>query len=620
MKYQMNKGTISYGASLVFEDVQFEVRNNEKIAIVGRNGCGKTTLLKVMMSELRLDRGEIHKISGLTIGYLAQNVFKNQEISVKEDCMEVFDKLFEIEKMMNQLTEKMADDYSDEVLNRYATLQQQFEDLGGYTWQSEMLTVFSKFGFNEEELDRPISTFSGGQKTRLAFAKLLLSKPDILLLDEPTNHLDLQTVTWLEGYIKRYPKAVVMVSHDRAFIDAIADVVYEIEYHRATRYVGNYSNFVKQKQASQEYIERQYKNQQEEIVRLNQLIEKFRYKKNKAAFAQSKIKYLDRMEKIDAPSRDDNKAFKARFRCERKGGKNVVEVHQLQIGYDEVLATIDLKVMQSQRIAVIGPNGHGKSTFVKTLMQQVNPLGGEILFGHQIDPAYFDQQLAQFVRSNTVLEECWNENPKLDHTQVRTILGSFLFSADDVFKTVDVLSGGEKVRLSLAKLMQKNANFIILDEPTNHLDIVGREALEEALTDYEGTLLFVSHDRYFIEKMSNAILEIKDGKAIYYPFGWQDYLLAQQGVEISTSFKKQQEVKEKVVQRRRPSPSDVKKIEAKIELQEVKLEELRELRFEPEYYQDFNKMNELDQHIDEEVNNLEQLHAKWEELMEEIDG
>lgn len=616
MNYQISKGAVSYGADTVFEDVQFEVRNTEKIAVVGRNGCGKTTLLKVIMGQIELDKGTIYKMNGISIGYLAQTVFSNEAKTVREDCMEVFEPLFELQRKLEKAAATMAEDYSDAVMERYANLEMQFEGLGGYTWQSEMMTVFNKFGFSEEDLDRPLNTFSGGQKTRLAFVKLLLSKPDILLLDEPTNHLDLETIRWLEGYIKRYPKAVVLVSHDRAFIDGVAEVVYEIEYGQCTRYVGNYSSFVKQKKANQEQQAKLYLRQQQEIERLNALIEKFRYKATKAAFAQSKIKYLDRMEKIDAPQRSDDKKFKARFHSARKGGKTVLETKDLMIGYDEVLATINLLIQHGQRIAILGPNGCGKSTFVKTLMGLLEPIAGEYMLGHQIDAGYFDQQLAQFNGNHTVLEELWNENPQMDHTQVRTVLGSFLFSSDDVFKTVDVLSGGEKVRLCLAKLMLKNANFLILDEPTNHLDIVGKEALEEALENYDGTLLFVSHDRYFISKMATSILEIKDGKTTFYPYGWQQYQEMEEERKQEEVKQPAKEKKSDKPQKNRVSPSELKKTEAKIEEKEAELEALRQLRFEPEYYQDSRKMQQLDERIDEMVNEVANLLEQWETMME----
>ena len=617
MLYQINKGTFSYGADTVFSDIQFEVRDTEKIAIVGRNGCGKSTLLKVIEGELSLDKGTIHKMNGITIGSLKQEVFKDESKVLKDELMSVFDDLLELQHQLDETAALMAEDYSEKVMERYATLQHQFEERGGYTYQSELMSVLTRFGFDEEDLNRTVGTFSGGQRTRLAFVRLLISKPDILLLDEPTNHLDLETIKWLEGYLKRYPKAVVVVSHDRAFLDEMADVIYEIEFDEMTRYTGNYTSFVQQKRINQESLEKTYRNQQKEIERLNALIEKFRYKKNKAAFAQSKIKYLERMDKVEL-SESDNKKFKAHFTCGRKGGKNVLEVKDLNIGYDHSLAEINLKVMQAQRIAIIGKNGHGKSTFVKTLMELVPPLSGEILFGHQIDTAYFDQQLIEFTGERTVLEEIWNENPDMSMTEVRTLLGSFLFSADDVFKSVSVLSQGEKVRLYFCKLVLKKANFLILDEPTNHLDILGKEALEDALLDYDGTLLFVSHDRYFIKKIATSILKIEDGQAVYYPYNYDEYMAEVQPVIEAASFKKKTETKEKTasVKTRKPSPSDMKKMEAKIEAKELELEQLRELRFEPEYYQDASKMQQLDDQIDDLVNEVANLMNTWEEMME----
>ena len=365
----------------------------------------------------------------------------------------------------------MCEDHSDEVLNAYANVQTQFEELGGYTYRNEMMTIFTKFGFSESDLKRPISSFSGGQKTRLAFVKLLLSKPDVLLLDEPTNHLDLETIEWLEGYIKRYPKAVVLVSHDRMFLDDVADVIYEIEYGVMRRYPGNYTNYVNVKKSDIEQQKSAYARQQKEIQRMEELIEKFRYKKNKAAFAQSKIKYLERMDRIEDP-KSDEKTFHVRFEPRTKGGKRVLEVKDLCIGYDHPLCTINLEIMQGNKVAIIGPNGKGKSTFMKTLMGQIPALSGSFLLGHQIEVGYFDQELAQFDSNQTVLEEVWNSFPELNRTQVRSALGCFLFSGEEVFKTVDCLSGGEKVRLSFVKLMLSHPNFLLMDEPTNHLDLI----------------------------------------------------------------------------------------------------------------------------------------------------
>ncbi len=615
MKYQINKGSKSFGANTLFENIQFEVRNNEKIAVIGTNGCGKTTLMKIIAGEEELSSGTIHKASDCRIGYLAQTTFTNETNSVQEELNTVFQDLFQIQKQLDKITEQLAVDHSEELLNQYANLQHTFEERGGYTIQSEIETVFTKFGFPIEDLNRPIGTFSGGQKTRIAFVKLLLSAPDILLLDEPTNHLDLQTIEWLEGYVKRYPKAIILVSHDRTFINNVADEIYEIEYGVMRRYVGNYDAYLKTKESDIERQKSAYARQQKEIERIEALIEKFRYKKNKAAFAQSKIKYLDRMEKIEDVN-PEKKSFKAHFQARIKGGKRVLEVKDLAIGYDHVLATINLEIMQGERIGVIGPNGKGKSTFVKTLMGQVPKLGGEYMLGHQIEVGYFDQELAQFNSSNTVLEEVWNEFPELTRTEVRTALGCFLFQGDDVFKTIDCLSGGEKVRLSLVKLMLEQPNFLIMDEPTNHLDLIGKEALENSLMEYDGTMLFVSHDRYFIHKMATAILYIDENEATFYKMNYQDYLDRNKAAKEIKAETKKTEVAEKKPQRNINYLKEVTKLEKKIAQKEEEIEALRELRFDPEYYHDYRKMNELDNQIDDVNNEIENLMALWEEYSE----
>ena len=618
MQYQINKGTKSFGGNTLFENIQFEVKNSEKIAVIGSNGCGKTTLMKIIAGLEELDSGTIHKSSQCSIGYLAQTTFSNEECLVIDELNHVFDDLHEIELELNRVMELMGSDHSEQLMNRYAQLQHDFEQRGGYTFQSEIKTVFTKFGFDEEDLNRPIGTFSGGQKTRIAFVKLLLSKPDILLLDEPTNHLDLATIEWLEGYVKRYPKAVVLVSHDRTFIDNVAEVIYEIEFGVMRRYVGNYSQYLVTKETDLERQKSAYARQQKEIERLEGLIEKFRYKKNKAAFAQSKIKYLERMERIEDP-KENKRSFHAHFSSRIPGGKRVLSVENLEIGYDHPLCKVNLEIMQGQRIAVIGPNGKGKTTFVKTVMDKIPALSGDKMFGHQIEVGYFDQELAQFNSSNTVIEEIWNEYPELTRTEVRTALGCFLFNGDEVFKEVGVLSGGEKVRLTLVKLMLAQPNFLIMDEPTNHLDLLGKEALENTLMEYDGTMLFVSHDRYFISKMATSILYIDDGVAEFYPFSYQDYVERRKNEEKPAEEPKKEKKVEVKRERFVNVPREIKKLEAKIEQKEKEIDALRELRFDPEYYHDYQKMNQLDEQIDDVNNEIENLMAKWEELSEMLE-
>ncbi|MBR2824931.1 MAG: ABC-F type ribosomal protection protein [Solobacterium sp.] len=618
MLYQVSHGSKSFGADTIFEDIQFEIKGNEKVTIVGRNGCGKTTFLKCLCGEMSFDKGTVSMENNTTIGYLSQKQIEDDERTVEETLEKVFEPIFQIEEKMHELERMMQKDSSDRILSQYAQLQEEYESLNGYQWESEMMNVFTRFGFTKEDLKRPIKEFSGGQKTRIAFVRLLLSKPDILLLDEPTNHLDLETIEWLEGYVRNYPKAVVIVSHDRMFLDHTTDVVYEIEYGKMQRYVGNYTSFVEQKRNDIERRESAYRRQQKEIERLETLIEKFRYKKNKAAFAQSKIKYLDRMEKIDPVQHSDDRSFHAHFKPEIKGGERVLDVKDLVIGYDHPLSTINLEIHRQNRIAVIGPNGTGKSTFVKTIMGLVSPLSGSYLYGHQITKGYFDQQLAQFSSSKTVLEELWDDYPDLDRTTIRSVLGQFLFSADDVFKTVNVLSGGEKVRLSLAKLLLQHSNFLILDEPTNHLDIPGKEALEDALKEFTGTILFVSHDRYFISQIATGILELEDGKSSFYPLTYKEYEETKKGTVEQVREKEEVKVEKPKVRSKETVQREIKKIEEKITEVEECLEDRRALRFEEEYYQDYQKMNILNEEIDDIHNELAHLYEEWEQLNEEF--
>ena len=613
MIVQISNGTVYFGANDVFENIDFTVNENERIALVGRNGSGKTTLLKVLTGECELSSGQLIKANKTSISYLKQNALALSEDTIGEVFDQVFAKLKDLEKQMEELSDAMKEDPDEKLINKYSALQEEYKYLGGYTYQSEMLSVLAGFGFNESDLERKVSSFSGGEKTKIAFASLLLAKPDLLLLDEPTNHLDLSTIEWLENYLAKYKKAMVIVSHDRMFLDKTVNVVYELEYGSIRRYAGNYSSFVEQKKNDLIRQESAYRRQQKDIKRLEELIEKFRYKKNKAAFAQSKIKYLERMERIEDPKKADTKAFKAKFVCGVRGGKNVLSLDHFEVGYDKPLANVSLEIKRGDRICVMGDNGTGKSTLLKSIIGETKPLGGYMMLGHQIQIGYFDQNLANFHNGNTVLEELWNEHPDLDMFKIRSVLGAFLFTADEVFKEVDVLSGGEKVRLSLAKLMMKKANFLILDEPTNHLDIISKEALENALNEYDGTILFVSHDRYFIRKIATSCLVIDTDKVTYYPDGYKDYIDA----KVKDAPEKVKEEKNEVpLKELKQKPKyNIKRLENEISLMEDILEDKRALRYEPEYYQDMKKMAELDDEIDEIHNKIHALEEKWEEAM-----
>ncbi|MBE6125463.1 MAG: ABC-F type ribosomal protection protein [Erysipelotrichaceae bacterium] len=613
MLLQVNNGTKDFRGEVLFEDINFEIKEGRKIAVIGRNGCGKTTLLKVISGLLMLDKGTVTRSSGISIGYLSQTAFEDESLTVEQEFNKTYSHVLEARKRMEELARKLEQEYDEDIFEQYSHYQQIFESGNGYNYNQEQVTLFSKFGFDIEDLQRPLNTFSGGQKTKIAFVRLLLQKPDLLLLDEPTNHLDVTTIEWLEGYLQKYPSAIVIVSHDRMFIDHVASEIYEFEFGKLNHFVGNYSSYMEEKKKSFAIQQSAYRRQQREIERLSAQIEKFRYKKEKAAFAQSKIKYLERMERIEKP-REDKKNFKLRFEPKLRGGASVLTVDNLTIGYDTPLCTVDFQVRNGQRLGIIGPNGLGKSTLLKTLIGQVEPLGGEYMYGHQIEIGYFDQQLAEFTTDNTVLEELWNEFPEYDHTAIRKILGQFMFTADDVYKACNILSGGEKVRLSLAKLMLSGSNLLILDEPTNHLDIPGKEALEDALLEYTGTVIFVSHDRYFVRKLATAILRIEAENTRYYPLNYDEYQDKLNGRYVEVTSEK--EVEAEPVSQAKLQRQNAKKtvlLEKKIARCEEELEKLRELRWDPEYYQDSRKMARLEDQIDEKHNEIDRLMKEWEE-------
>lgn len=613
MTLQLSRASKSFGADTIFENLSFEIKPNDKIAIIGRNGCGKTTLLKILAEELDLSKGDLYKPRGLSVGYLSQASFKDEELVVEDYFLKLSQTLFVLEEKIAHLAEELKYNSSEANLELFSSLSDEYEHLGGYTYKQEMMTIFTQFGFVETDLKRKIGEFSGGQKTRLAFVYLLLSKPDILLLDEPTNHLDMSTIEWLETYLNHYDRALVFVSHDRMFIDHVAKTIIEMEYGELTTYHGNYASYQTQKALNQEKQLSAFKRQQKDIERLEMLIEKFRYKKNKAKFAQSKIKYLDKLDKIEAP-KEDKRNFKARFFAKNRGGKQVLLVKDLEIGYHQKLAKINLELIHGNHCAIVGPNGHGKSTFLKTIIGKIPALSGEFLMGHQIDIAYFDQEQIDYKSNQTILEDLWDAYPDMTQTEIRTVLGSFLFTADEVFKEVNVLSGGEKVRLALAKLMLKGSNLLILDEPTNHLDIPGKEALENSLSEYEGTILFVSHDRYFVNKMAKGILSIENGQAEYYQVG--DPIVEK--IEVSPKVEKEVKTNQRSAQSVSRINKQIQKIEESIALKEEELAIAREKRFDPFYYHNHLHMQELDESIDIIHNQINMLMKEWESFYEQL--
>lgn len=634
MLYQICNGAVRFAAETILEHINFEIRDKEKIAVVGRNGCGKTTLLKLISGEVELSKRDsdedifIAKAGKPEIGYLKQITFENDKITLDEEIRKVFRPILKMQEELNKMLEMMNESPTEKLIQQYTALQEKFEDLGGYYYEKEYMMLLKKFGFNEEERSKLLSEFSGGQRTKIAFIKLLLSKPDILLLDEPTNHLDISTIEWLESYLKTYNRAVVIVSHDRMFLDKIVDVVYEIEYMTAKRYSGNYSDFVKQKKENWEKQEKDYNLQKKEIQRLTTIVDKFKNKPTKVAMTRSKQKQIEHMDKIEAPERYDIRSFRTHFEPKRTTGKEVLRVSGLEIGYDRVLSEVTCQVTKGQKVAIIGGNGLGKSTFLKTLVGQLQPLGGEFSFGYQVDTGYFDQQMAQYTSDKTVLNEFWDEFPTMTQTEVRSALGAFLFMQDEVFKQVSMLSGGEKGRLALAKILRYRPNFLILDEPTNHMDIIGKESLEAMLKAFPGAVLFVSHDRYFVKQVADALLIFEEGKVTYYPYSYDEYLeecqrkaiLETQGEKVGQSKDLIQESEEKKAynnpgKEQAKKERKIKKVEEQIEIMETEVSELQEELLKPEYATDYVKLSTLQEAIVQKEVQLEQLMKEWDELL-----
>ena len=651
MRYQIRHALVQYGAETIIEDVNFDIHDHEKIAIVGRNGCGKTTLLKLIAGDITMANIDSDESCGIAmagnqkIGYLRQISFEDQEITVENEILKVFEPVFACERRMKELTDIMETDHDQKWMYEYSSLQDQMEAMGGYTYRRDMETMFQKFGFDLKDITRPIGTFSGGQQTKVAFIKLLLSRPDIMLLDEPTNHLDLPTIEWLEGYLKNYNKAVVIVSHDRMFLDRIIDVTYEIEYHRIKRYPGNYTTFMKLKEEAALKQEKDYEEQQKEIKRLTEWIEKWKNTPTKVASVHSKEKQLEHMVLIEKPRRFDTKAFRGQFLPRTTSYTDVLTLKALEIGYDHVLSKVSFTLKKGERVAIIGENGKGKSTLLKTLMGQIPPLGGSYTVGTGVEIGYFDQQAAvaeSMYPGKTVLNDFWDMYPTLKEVEVRNALGSFLFTGEEVFKTLGQLSGGEKVRLALCKMFKMRPNLLILDEPTNHMDLIGKEALENMLKNYTGTILFVSHDRYFIKEIATGMLDFKQDKTVFYDCGYEEYLERLQKEELKqqqlNQAKEEAERSEKKSDKT-PTLNDVfdkktyynpgkilsrlkqqmAKYEKQLEESEQRLADLQMQIMDPALASDYTKLMELEEQKQKEEQNQESLLERMLETETELE-
>lgn len=627
MRIEIINGSVEYDGNTVLSEINFSVSDKEKIALVGRNGSGKTSILKCISGEVPLVSGTgdekfSFSISGAPkIGYL-QQVSLNDELTLRQEILSAYKDVVGLENKLQNLLDKMSENPSDENVGAYSRAMERFENIGGYLYKKEYLTAVSKFGFSAEDLDKKLSCFSGGQRTKIALMKLLLEKPDVLLLDEPTNHLDIAAVEWLEGYLKNYKNSVVIVSHDRMFLDRIVGVVYEIEYGVTTRYKGNYTAFLAQKQQAYDKALKDAKWKSAEIDRLRKIVERFRYKATKAAMAQSKLKEIERIGTVETPRRFDTSTFASSFQPEYESVRDALFVKDLVFGYDKPLGEISLAVERGQKIGVIGSNGTGKSTLLKTITGLIPPLSGDVRFGVKTRVGYFDQTIAATKSELSVLEDFRAEFPELNDGEIRKTLGGFLLSGDDVFKCVKDLSGGEKVRLALSKIFRRRPNFLILDEPTNHMDIIGKETLEKLLMDFAGTVIVVSHDRYLINRVAKSLIVFENGGVRYFDGTFDEYEEREKETAEEVAKEKPEKTKKTGGERYVESKEEARRkhrvefLEKKITALEEELSLARAKLDDETVNTDYKKVMAVEEEIKTIEEKLDPLITEWTELSE----
>ena len=635
MLIQLNNVTKNFVVNEVFSNVKMEINDKDRIAIVGRNGAGKSTLLKIISGEIDFDNGERTVSKDTTIGYLSQEFIVREDLSIYEEMITCFNEIIELEKELEKISYELTSENIENnpgLLDKYDRLQNQVLTHKDYHYKSKIDSVLYGLDFDKEVFNKKVSTFSGGEKTRLSMAKLLLSEPDLLILDEPTNHLDMENVAWLENYLSSYNGAIVIVSHDRYFIDKVVSVVYNLEFGKLKKYVGNYSNFLRQYEEDYEKNLKEYVSQKKDIKRLEEFVQKNIARASTSKMAKSRQKVLDKMEIIDNPRKDD-KAANIEFRIKEQSGRDVLIINDLQVGYEEQVGQkYNFSVYKGDRLAIVGKNGIGKSTLIKTIAKKQKKLGGNIQYGSKVSLGYYDQKQAEFESSKTILNELWDEYPLMKEAEVRTVLGRFLFRGDDVLKIVRDLSGGEKARLQLAKLMLEKNNLLILDEPTNHLDITSKQVLEEALENYEGTILFVSHDRYFINKIANKVFDItEEGYNIY--LGNYDYYLEKREQEKIAKRLKEEKIAEAVVKEvndyvlSKEEKRRIRKLErtrdeliVQIDELESKIKIVNEELMKEEVYTDAVKTQEWNGKLKKLTSELEEKNNSWLEIEEELES
>ncbi|OYS01044.1 ABC transporter [Lactobacillus taiwanensis] len=628
-----------FGGNTIFSNISFSVPDNARIGLVGPNGAGKTTLLKIMTGQQEPTSGQFTINKGLKVGYIAQENGLDEEKTIWDEMLTVFNDLIEKNKKITKMQEQIADHPEDEeLLKRYDQLAYDFEQEGGFTYQAEIKSILNGFNFKENTWNKVIGTLSGGEKTRLAFVKLLLQKPPVLLLDEPTNYLDLDTLDWLEAFLKNYQGAIITVSHDQYFLDHLANQIFELNFGKLTTFKGNYSQYVKERELMDSQQEAAYEKQQEKIKKEEEFIQKNLVRASTTKRAQSRRKVLDKMERIKPPKHKQK--VRINFTSERPSGKEVLIAKDLTIGYpDKVMVSdIDFQVNKNDRVAIIGPNGIGKSTLLKTIMKKLKPKDGSIKYGASLDIGYYDQELQSLDPSKTVLDTIWDRHKTMPEKDVRSILASFLFTAEDIDKTVGQLSGGQKARLTLTVLSLEKDNFLLMDEPTNHLDIEAKEVLEEALDNYDGTLLFVSHDRYFINELANKIISVRDGHAKTYNGNYSYYLdekakqaaAAQeaeaQKAETETTLVGSQNKGKLSYQEQKARDSQKRKLERAVSDAEAKIEKLeaeeKEIQTEmanPDIAASFEKLGPLQEKLSAVQEQLDQANTDWENALEALD-